>query len=171
MLLVSERISCLPACNTLILTPILRICAGDLTNHRLRQLLINSWTVSSRNVQAVYTTWERRQWWILESSQSRRTSIRCCHTTMTLREPIHVLYTEVFTYIPQVKHGRSRTYLCLYFMGCNLNSEIWIRLELWRYPDRMILARVVLAWYHRVTDGRTVGRSEGQNLSLIQRSA
>jgi len=42
--------------------------------------------------------------------------------------------------------------------------------------DRMIVARVVLAWYQRVTDrrsdGQTVGRSVRQNLSwLIQRSA
>jgi len=28
--------------------------------------------------------------------------------------------------------------------------------------DRMIVARVVLAWHQRVTDGRTVGRSDGQ---------
>jgi len=42
--------------------------------------------------------------------------------------------------------------------------------------NRMIIAGVVLAWYQRVSDGQTVGRSDdqtvGQNLSwLIQRSA
>jgi len=31
--------------------------------------------------------------------------------------------------------------------------------------DRMIVAGVVLAWYQRVTDGRSDGRTVGQNLS------
>ena len=31
--------------------------------------------------------------------------------------------------------------------------------------NRMIVAGVVLAWYQRVTDGRTDGRTVGQNLS------
>ena len=30
--------------------------------------------------------------------------------------------------------------------------------------DRTIVAGVVLAWYQRVTDGQTVGRSDGQTV-------
>jgi len=38
--------------------------------------------------------------------------------------------------------------------------------------DRMIVAGVVLAWYQRVSDGRSDGRTVRQNLSwLRQRSA
>jgi len=41
--------------------------------------------------------------------------------------------------------------------------------------DRMIVAGVVLAWYQRVTDGQTVGRSDGrmvgQTESIIANTA
>jgi len=38
--------------------------------------------------------------------------------------------------------------------------------------DRMIVAGVVLAWYQRVTDGRTdVRRSDGQTESIVANTA
>jgi len=37
--------------------------------------------------------------------------------------------------------------------------------------DRMIVAGVVLAWYQRVTDGRTVTRSDGQTESIMANTA
>jgi len=37
--------------------------------------------------------------------------------------------------------------------------------------DRMIVARVVLAWYQRVTDAQTVGRSDGQTESIMANTA
>jgi len=37
--------------------------------------------------------------------------------------------------------------------------------------DRMIVAGVVLAWYQRVTDGRTVRRSDGQTESIMANTA
>ena len=37
--------------------------------------------------------------------------------------------------------------------------------------DRMILAGVVLAWYQRVTDGQTVGRSDGRTESIMAKTA
>jgi len=37
--------------------------------------------------------------------------------------------------------------------------------------DRMIVAGVVLAWYQRVTDGQTVGRSDGRTESIMANTA
>jgi len=37
--------------------------------------------------------------------------------------------------------------------------------------DRMIVAGVVLALYQRVTDGRTVGRSDGRTESIMANTA
>ena len=37
--------------------------------------------------------------------------------------------------------------------------------------DRMIVAGVVLAWYQCVTDGQTVGRSDGRTESIMANTA
>ena len=37
--------------------------------------------------------------------------------------------------------------------------------------DRMTVAGVVLAWYRTVTDGETVGRSDGRTESIIANTA
>jgi len=46
-----------------------------------------------------------------------------------------------------------------------VNREETRIMELSYSEDRMIVAGVVLAWYRTVTDGRTDGRTVGQNLS------
>jgi len=52
-----------------------------------------------------------------------------------------------------------------------VNSEETRVMGLSSSEDRIIVAGVVLAWYQRVTDGRTVRRSGSQTESIIAKTA